>query len=613
MSVKEGVSLAPAESDSMLLKLKWLSGVRLLLTSALLGSAVILELHERLPFPTAPLYGLLGLTFGLSLFYALGLRMQRFLLTQGIVQLALDLLLVSLLVHFTGGLNSAFPFLYIFVIFAAANVLERRGSLFVAALSSGLYGGLVAAEWTRIIRPVEFVGGLAPLRPAGYALYQVLIHTVAFLAVAILSSHLMERLRRTGQELERRGLDLRNLQNLHQAIVANISSGILTLDLAGHVVALNKAAERITGYAFEDLRDRPWQATPFAAGSALAEFFAQPDVSLSTPATELYLERRDGRVIPIGIACSPLRGEDGKPVGGVAIFQDLTERKQAQEQLRRADRLAALGQMAANIAHEVRNPLAAISGSVEVLREDLAINGPGRELLDIILREARRLKLITGQFLDFAKPQPMLFRPCALRPLVEETLSLLAKSSEHHPKTCWSVTEEPPDLHVQADSDQLRQVVWNLCLNAIQAMPEGGRITVSLRLAPLVGHSGKTDSSKPNTELTVRHMNRLAPLPGGQEWVEIAFRDTGRGIPSEELDRIFDPFYTTRPSGTGLGLAIARKILESMGGHIEVTSRSNVGTTFFLWLRQAHVAVVAGGGKEAAGHPGGTRQQADGS
>jgi two-component system sensor histidine kinase PilS (NtrC family) len=591
MSRKKGAPLPPAESDGILLKLKWLTGVRLLLTSALLGSAVVLDLHERLPFPTAPLYGLLALTFGLSLVYALGLRKQQFLKTQGLVQLALDLLLVSLLVHFTGGLDSAFPFLYIFVIFAAANVLERRGSLFVAALSSGLYGGLVTAEWTRIIRPVEFVGGLAPLRSAGYAAYQVLIHTVAFLAVAILSSHLMERLRKTGQELEQRGLDLRNLQNLHQAIVANVSSGILTLDLAGRVIAFNEAAKRITGYGLEDLRDRPWQATPFAAGSALAEFFAQPNVSLSTPATELYLERRDGRVIPIGIACSPLRGEDGKPVGGVAIFQDLTERKQVQEQLRRADRLAALGQMAANIAHEVRNPLAAISGSVEVLREDLAINGPGRELLDIILREARRLKLITGQFLDFAKPQPMLFRPCALRPLVEETLSLLAKSSEHHPKTCWSVTEDPPDLHVQADSDQLRQVVWNLCLNAIQAMPDGGRITVSLRLAPLVGHSGETDSSKPNAELIVRRMNRFAPLPSGQEWVEIAFRDTGKGIPSEELDRIFDPFYTTRPSGTGLGLAIARKILESMGGHIEVTSRPNVETTFFLWLRRAPVAV----------------------
>ncbi len=603
MSVKEGAPLAPAESDAILPKLKWLTGLRLLLTSALLGSAVVLELHERLPFPTAPLYGLLGLTFGLSLLYALGLRKQRFLLMQGLVQLALDLLLVSLLVHFTGGLDSAFPFLYIFVIFAAANVLERRGSLFVAALSSGLYGALVAAEWMQIILPVEFVDSLAPLRPASYAVYQVLIHTVAFLAVAILSSHLVERLRRTGKELEQRGLDLRNLQNLHQAIVANISSGILTLDLNGRVIAFNKAAERITGYAFEDLRDRPWQTTPFAGCSILAKFFAEPNSYMPTPATELHFERPDGRAIPIGIACSPLQGEDGKPVGVVAIFQDLTERRQVEERLRRADRLAALGQLAANIAHEIRNPLAAISGSVEVLQEDLAINGPGRDLLDIILREARRLKLITGQFLDFAKPQRLLFRPCALRPLVEETLCLLAKSSEHHPKTSWGVTEEPPDLHAQADSDQLRQVLWNLCLNAVQAMPEGGRITVSLRLAhresQLVDSSsrqsvGRTDYTSGTHQFTNPPFDYSTPPTGGEEWVEIAFRDTGRGIPPEELDRIFDPFYTTRPSGTGLGLAIARKILESMGGRIEVMSRPNFGTTFFLWLRRAPAAVAAG-------------------
>jgi two-component system sensor histidine kinase PilS (NtrC family) len=605
MSMREGAPRPPAEAGGMLLKLKWLTGLRLLLASALLGSAVVLDLHERLPFPTSPLYGLLGLTFALSLIYALALRKQRLLLTQGLIQLSLDLLLVSLLVHFTGGLDSALPFMYIFVIFAAANLLERRGGLLVAALSSGLYGGLVAAEWARIIRPVEFGDGLAPLRPSSYAVYQVLIHTVAFLAVAILSSHLVERLRQAGQELEQRGLDLRHLQNLHQAIVANISSGILTLDLEGRVIAFNEAAERITGYTFEDLRDRPWQATPFAACSTLADFFAQPNAPLSTPATELYLGRRDGRAIPIGIAFSPLRSEDGKAVGVVAIFQDLTERKQVEEQLRRADRLAALGHLAANIAHEVRNPLAAISGSVEVLQEDLAITEPNRELLDIILREARRLKLITGQFLDFAKPQPLLFRPCALRPLVEETLHLLAKSSEYHPKTTWIVTEEPPDLHALADADQLRQVVWNLCLNAMQAMPEGGSLTVALRPAPegsrLVDSSirqlGKAEASGQDNKLTNRPIDQLTPPPGGEEWVEIALRDTGRGIAPEELGRIFDPFYTTRPSGTGLGLAIARRILESMGGRIEVTSRPNFGTTFRLWLRLAPVAVGAGSRK----------------
>jgi two-component system sensor histidine kinase PilS (NtrC family) len=463
----------------------------------------------------------------------------------------------------------------------------------------------VAAEWTRVIVPVEFAGGLAPLRPAGYAVYQVLIHTVAFLAVAILSSHLVGRLRQTGRELEQRGVDLRNLQNLHQAIVANVPSGIMTLDLVGHVVTFNQAAERITGYELEALRDHPWQATPFRVCSGLGPFLAHPDPSFPPPPVEVYLTRRDGRAIPVGIACSPMLGEDGNLVGLVAIFQDLTERKQVEEQLRRADRLAALGQLAANIAHEIRNPLAAISGSVEVLSEDQVIAAPSRELLEIVLREAHRLKLITGQFLDFAKPRPLLFRPCALRPLADETLHLLAKSSERHPETTWDVTEEPPDLSVLADSDQLRQVVWNLCLNAIQAMPEGGRLTVSLRLAPegsqlvksSIGQLGRTSNSRREDQLTTRQTDYSTSPPDGGEWVEIAFQDTGRGIPPQELERIFDPFYTTRTSGTGLGLAIARKILESMGGRIDVTSRPSAGTTFRLWLRRAPAAVAAGRGQ----------------
>jgi signal transduction histidine kinase len=262
--------------------------------------------------------------------------------------------------------------------------------------------------------------------------------------------------------------------------------------------------------------------------------------------------------------------------------------------------------LAANIAHEIRNPLAAISGSVEVLREDEVIAAPSRDLLQIILREAHRLKLITGQFLDFAKPRPVLFRPCPLRPLVEETLHLLTKSSERHPATTWAVTEEPPDLSVLADSDQLRQVVWNLCLNAIQAMPEGGHLTVSLRLASeasqfvksSIGQLGKSEPAIRGDQLTNRPIDQLtSPPDGGDEWVEMAFQDTGRGIPPQELGRIFDPFYSTRSSGTGLGLAIARKILESMGGRIDVASRLNAGTTFRLWLRRAPVAV-------AAGHPG---------
>jgi two-component system sensor histidine kinase PilS (NtrC family) len=580
----------------ILVKLKWLTGVRLLMASVLLGSAVALDLHERLPFPTAPLYGLLGLTFGLSLLYTLGLRSRRHLRFQGIAQVALDLVLISLLVHLTGGIDSVLGFMFIFVVFAAASLFAPWGSVCVALLSGGLYGSLLAAEWLRLIPPVEFAGGVTSPRPVGYLVYQVLIHSVAFLAAAILSSHLAQRLRQAGQELERRGVDLRNLRSLHEVIVANISSGLMTLDLGGRVVSFNQAAERITGFAFDRLRDLAWNETPFAPCPILAGFFQNPDHPIDTPPAEFTVRRADGTPIPVGMACSILRGETGEPLGLVAIFQDLTERKRVEEQLRRADRLAALGQLAANIAHEIRNPLAAISGSVEILREDLPLTGSHGELLDIILREAHRLKLITGQFLDFGKPRPLLFRPVALRPLLEETWQLLAKSSERHPETRWSMTEVPASLCVLADADQLRQVVWNLCLNALQSMPNGGALRVDVRVVPhetdAVNSSNGGLGKPPQASLSAgQPTNPL--VHQSTEWVEIALQDTGRGIPAQELERIFDPFYTTRSSGTGLGLAIARKILESMGGLISVESAPGVGTTFRIRLRRAHVPVGA--------------------
>ena len=570
-------------------KLKLLVGIRLLFTSVLLGSTVGLDLHEKLPFQTAPLYGLLGLTFGLSLLYALALRGQHQLVLQGLIQLALDLLLVSLLVHFTGGLDSVFAFMYMFAIFAAAQQLRQRGVLAVGILSAVLYAGLVFGEWTRLIAPVQFAGGAA-VRSVGYAVYQVLIHAVAFFAVALLSSHLADRLRQAGLELERRGLDFRNLQALHQAIVASISSGLMTFDLAGRLVSFNEAAERISGYPFGELRDRPLAETPFAGCPPMVQFFAHPEASSVQAVSEIELQRRDGRLIPVGISCSTLRNTEDRVAGLIAIFQDLTERKRVEDQLRQADRLAALGHLAATIAHEVRNPLAAISGAVEVLRDDLQGAGEHQALLSIILGEAHRLKLITGQFLDFAKPQPLLFRPCAVRPLLEETLRLLERSSEWHADTTWSLQEEFEDLRALADADQLRQVVWNLCINAIQSMPDGGKLSIFLRIALSLpggrGGPGETDAGPGDG------------LPKPQDWIEIAVSDTGRGIPAEDLERIFDPFYTTRASGTGLGLAIARKALERMAGRIGVESRPGVGTTFRVWLRRAPAAVPVGGGDQ---------------
>lgn len=545
---------------------RWLIGLRLLLSFIFLGSATALQVRGALPVASPPLFGLLAVTFGLSLLYSILLPRVRNLRRFGQLQVALDLLIQTALVHFTGGVDSAFSFVYIFTIYAAAALLGRRDSLLAASAGSILYGGLINLYYYGALLGWEGLGGLGRGRPPSYAAFQVFINIVAFFVVAILSSHLAERLREAGQRLQERTLDLRNLQTLHRDIIANIPSGVMTLDLHGRIISFNEAAQRITGYSAGALCDRPWTESLFAACAALGPFFEAPDAAIPQHAILEQIRRQDGRRIPVGIGLSPLRDEAGSILGLVVIFQDLTERMRLEEQLRQTDRLAAVGQLAAGIAHEIRNPLAAISGCVQLLQDEGAATARHRRLLDIVLRETERLKLITGQFLDSSRPRPVAVRPCPLAPVLEEVVALLEQSHGRHPATTISL-EGPrdPGLALRADADLLKQIFWNICLNALEAMPRGGHLAIRA-------------SSRQETEAA---------------WGIVEFADSGGGIPAETMGRLFDPFFTTKDGGTGLGLSIARKIAESLGGAITVENRPGEGATF-------RVAVPLAGAPQAA-------------
>jgi two-component system sensor histidine kinase PilS (NtrC family) len=384
------------------------------------------------------------------------------------------------------------------------------------------------------------------------------VNAIAFFLVALLSSHLAERLKETGRELEDRRIDLRNLQSLHRDIVANIPSGIMTLDLHGRIVSFNPAARKILGLRAEEMQGERWGDSFFRGITQLERFFSSPTPDFGDLSQELEVRRHDGHSVLIGIKLSPLKASDGTLLGLVGIFQDLTHRRQTEARLRQADRLAAVGQLAAGLAHEVRNPLAAISGSIQLMKEEGPAAPP--HLLDIVLRETDRLKLVTGQFLDFAKPRQAPEQQCNLVPLLRETVVLLEKSCDGTNAVTFSFQCEAESVMVAADPDQMKQVLWNLGLNAIQAMPGGGRLTFAIR----------------------RHVSY-----NGAGWVAVELTDTGRGIPPGEVDRIFDPFYTTRPGGTGLGLAIVQKIIDNLGGRIEVVSREGDGATFKIYLKQA--------------------------
>ncbi len=532
-------------------RLKWVIGIRLLVAILFLGSAAIIQLKEEPPYPTGPLFFLLALTFALSGFYTILLPRVKRLDEFGGFQFAADLFLVTGLVHYTGGIESPLTFVYIFPIFGSGTLLGRRGALSLSSLASILFGLLIDLEFYRIIPPVGHAAS-SYLSP-GFVLFRAFINIVAFFLVALLSSHLAERLREAGRQLEVQRIDLRNLKTLYQDVIANIPSGIMTFDLEGRIVAFNATAERITGLNASEVIGSSFAKVGLVDFPGLQDFTARGKGSIPAAAFEAPFTRRDGMVIPIGVTYSSLQDGEGRLLGVVAIFQDLTERKRMEEQLRRADRLAAVGQLVASIAHEVRNPLAAISGSIQLLDEEL--KGQGHErLLGVILREADRLKLITGQFLNQVRVPGPPERGCDLVASLEETLFLLQQSEEWRPSTHLRFEKRIESLPVRADRDRLKQIFWNIGLNALQAMSGGGTLSVA------VG----TD--------------------GGFGTVE--FCDSGEGIPAEQLSKIFEPFYTTKGRGTGLGLSIAKRLVEDLGGRIEVISPPGGGATFQISLRR---------------------------
>ncbi|MDH7498969.1 MAG: ATP-binding protein [candidate division NC10 bacterium] len=558
-----------AETEGMVRRIRWLMGMRLAVVILFLGSATFIQLKEEPPFSLAPLYFLIFLTFFFSLIFSLLLNRVRQLELFCYAQIACDLLLETGLVHYTGGLESGFSFIYIFSIIAAASLLSRRGAFLVASASSILYGGLINLEFYGILPRIPLFGSRWSHQP-GYAVFLVFVNIAAYFLVALLSSHLAERLRETGRKLEERSADLYDLQSLYRDVVANISSGLVTMNRKGQILSFNQAAEEITGYSAQELIGKSWKESPFSASQQMSAFFETEAPFASGISSEVQIRRKDGARVPIGISLSQLRDGRGETVGLIAIFRDLTEIKKMEAQLRRADRLAAVGQLAAGIAHEVRNPLGAISSSLQLLKEESSLSGGERKLLDIVLREAERLKLISGQLLDFVRPRFPAPGTVELNSLLGEMSSLLARGSDQDPPRRIVIEKSPSPVYLQADPDQIKQVIWNLSLNALEAMPEGGELKI-----------------------------RLSQAQGEDGSLLVEFQDQGHGIPPEQLEHIFDPFFTTKEGGTGLGLAIAQKIILSLGGRIEVESGKEQGTVFRVFLNAG-----SGPGKDSGAEDG---------
>jgi two-component system sensor histidine kinase PilS (NtrC family) len=480
-------------------------------------------------------YGTVALAFVAAVVYrgAVGRvrRPERF----AALNIVTDIGLVSALVLFSGGKESVFTFLYLVVAVYAALLFQRGGALACAVLAGLGYGCVLLAVQQGWVEGTAGAG-IAP----EVLLTAWVVHALALVLVAALSSFLAE-------ELERTGKDLVQLRTLHRRTVESLRSGLLTTDAHGRVTSFNPEAERITGLHAEQ-----------AVGVGLDDVLA--GVSRALPETEaaggmrtrMPFRNRRGEVLHLGVGAYALREEDGGSDGRVVIFQDVTAVVRMERELRRSERLAAAGQLSASIAHEIRNPLAAISGSIQVLQARI---GPGEgesgRLMEIVLREVDRLDHLITDFLVFARPGPLQLGAVSVGEVVSEVVEMFESAGHEGVALELDLAAE---LVVRADPGQLRQLLWNLVLNAAQAMPEGGRLRIEGRTCA----AQEDDSEGRMDEERKPH------------WAEIAVMDQGTGIPAEALEHIFDPFFTTKREGSGLGLPTVHRIVEDHGGALRV-------------------------------------------
>lgn len=450
-------------------------------------------------------------------------------------QIIWDILFTTLLIFLTGGIESPFAFVFILVILSASVFIQQRQTVIVAAASAILYGSLIDLQYFGYL-PL-FTASPPALHTVLYAVYA---NILAFFLSAFLGGVLSARLRRSEEALKEKQIDYEELDRLNRAIVANIGSGIMTINPAGKIRVFNYGAERIIGMSQSEVYGRDVREILPALTIYDGSFH-------HTRRNEGTFVDRNGKKLTLGFTTTLITGVDRKEDNLLISFQDLTRLKEIEEQLRRNDRLVAVGQLSAGLAHEIRNPLASISGSVQLLIEGGNISANDQHLLQIVLREAERLNLLLGDFLRFARPTPPTLLPHDLALIFDDLLEV--------------VKGDPRFVHIQflkdygsnqflCDDGQLKQALLNLLINAAEAINGSGIIRLGAETAPVI---------------TIR------------------VEDSGPGLLPEVQKQLFNPFFTTKENGTGLGLATMHAIVSAHGGRIEV-SRSSLGGAAFILI-----------------------------
>jgi two-component system sensor histidine kinase PilS (NtrC family) len=531
---------------------RMLIAVRVVVVTSLLMAALLIQFTVKEFLPINYLYLTTGVTYALTLLYVLVGKLVRGRTVNLAIQIAGDLVIETLLIYFTGGLDSPFSFLYLVSIITAATLLYRRGGFIAASGAVILYGGLGDLLLYKVIAaPPQAWIPVTPDWNFSRLYLNMATNFAGFYATALLTSYLSEKLRQTYEELDANRRNLAQLQALNQNVVESIPSGVITLTPTATISFINPAGCQI-------LQRKPFEVV----GAHVSEvgFFSAADWERILTALSLEnLVRGEKDGVPIGqefrslgYAITPLKRIEGGSYGFSLIFQDFTEVKKMEAQLRLKDRMAVVGELSAGIAHEIRNPLAAIAGSVQVLKESTALSPQEQRLMSIILKESDRLNKSIADFLRFLKPQDKRASDFDIAASLEETLDLLSHSAELSADHEIRRVIRPSSFTLFGDPDQIRQVFWNISRNAVQAMPNGGILMVTTTVS------------------------------GG--YYRIQFSDNGQGFSEADQRRLFQPFRTNFPTGTGLGMAISYGIIQAHAGRIDVESRQGFGATITISL-----------------------------
>lgn len=557
--------------DVLLARIKWLMSLRLVLATFSLGTAALVQITAGKPYLDSylvRLYLLIGIVYCLSLYYAFIVRQINNLQTFAFIQLLLDILLISGLVNLTGGVNSDFTLFYYLCIIAAGIILYRKGGMALASAASIFYILIIVVEYYGMMQAAS----ADRMRDAAPLLFSVIMRITAFYLVAFLSGFLSEQVRQSRAALRLKESDYHRLETLHRNIIESINSGLLTIDRDMNITFFNRAAEVITGYSFVEAAGRTiGDVFPGLLQAAEGADMRSSGDAVPRARFEISFQRTDGKKIYLGFSKSILKDSERENQGEVYTFQDVTRLKEMEEQVKIMDRLAAVGRLASGMAHEIRNPLASMSGSIQILGQSLKLDADNKRLMDIVLKETNRLDQLLSDFVLFTHPDDRKKKPIDLNTVVMDTVELFLSNPDHG--SISVVTDLNGSLMLEADPNQIKQVLWNLFVNAHQAMGTGGRLSIETKLSTAAELTDVAQS--------------LPAYPHVPCWIRLTVADTGCGIEEADADKVFDPFFTTKPRGSGLGLAIVYSIVESYKGVVSLKSQKDRGTTFTILLPAA--------------------------